>query len=303
MGRILVGISAWADPELAKSGFYPAELKTSAERLHYYAQKFSLTEIDSSYHFMPTRRNVSLWIESTPPGFVFDVKAFSLFTGHPTPLESLPGDLREKARSALNKQNHLYIHGLSQEIADDIWERFARSVLPLHSAGKLGLIDFQFPAWFHPSPENFDYISRCREKLSQYRLAVEFRTGGWLEEGNRERTLHFLRKNGLCLVCVDEPQGLKSSVPILDEVTAPIGVVRFHGRNTGNWEAKNIPVSEKYSYLYNEAELREWLPKIEGMAGKAEEIHVIFKNKHRDFPVRNARMMMEMLKNRPGSSF
>ena len=170
MGRLLTGISSWADPELIESGFYPAGFKSPEERLHHYALNFPLVEVDSSYHFLPTKRNLSAWIKATPPGFIFDVKAFSLFTQHPTPLNALPRDLREKSRSALNKENHLYIHNLSDEIAEELWERFVQAVLPLHAAGKLGLIDFQFPTWFHLSQKNYEYIAKCKEKLSQYHL-------------------------------------------------------------------------------------------------------------------------------------
>ena len=74
MGRILVGISSWAEPELVRSGFFPDEVKTAEARLGYYASRFPVAEIDSSYHFFPTQRNLALWIENTPDGFTFDVK-------------------------------------------------------------------------------------------------------------------------------------------------------------------------------------------------------------------------------------
>lgn len=134
--------------------------------------------------------------------------------------------------------------------------------------------------------------------MPHYRLAIEFRMGNWLNAEHRGNTLRFLRENGLALVCVDEPQGFKSSVPLLAEVTASPGVVRFHGRNEKNWESKNIPANEKYNYLYSLDELEEWVPKIQYMDSTAEEVFVIFKNKHQDFPVRNARQMIELL-NRP----
>ena len=102
---------------------------------------------------------------------------------------------------------------------------------------------FQFPPWFHPEPKNFDYIASCRERLSQYQVAVEFRVGSWLDK-HREETLKFLREHGIALVCVDEPQGFKSSVPPVAEVTAPLAIVRFHGRNKENWESKGIPATE-----------------------------------------------------------
>lgn len=105
----------------------------------------------------------------------------------------------------------------------------------------------------------------------------------------------FLREQKVALVCVDEPQGLKSSVPPVAEVTAPIGVVRFHGRNRENWEKKDIPVAERFDYLYVEQELREWVPEISRMAEESKEVHVIFKNKYKGFSVENARQMKQLL--------
>ena len=49
--------------------------------------------------------------------------------------------------------------------------------------------------------------------LPQRRLAVEFRQRSWLEERNAQETLTFLAQNDLSYVCVDEPQGFRSSVP------------------------------------------------------------------------------------------
>jgi uncharacterized protein YecE (DUF72 family) len=295
MGRILVGISAWADPELIESRFYPPQVKTPQDRLNFYASNFPVVEMDSSYHFMPTQRNLAAWIAATPAGFVFDVKAFSLLTQHPTPLSSLPVDFREKAQKSRPKEGNLYSHNLPEEMVEAIWERFAQAVLPLYQAGKMGIISFQFPPWFHPKPENYDYLSICKKKLPRYPLAVEFRTGSWLSEENRAQTLRFLRENSLSLVSVDEPQGLKSSVSAVAEVTASPGVVRFHGRNQENWERKDIPVSEKYNYLYSEDELNEWVPRIRRMADESLEVYVIFKNKHFDYAVRNARQMQSLL--------
>jgi uncharacterized protein YecE (DUF72 family) len=295
MGRILVGLSSWADPELISSGFYPPEIKTSVERLSYYATKFPVVEMDSSYHFLPTRRNSTAWIEATPAGFLFEIKAFSLLTQHPAPLESLPRDMRDIAIDAVNKEGNLYLRNLPENLSQEIWSRFEASIQPFVSAAKLGAITFQFPPWFYPRPENYEYILECKEKLSRYRLAVEFRTGSWLSQEHRGQTLQLLRENGLALVCVDEPQGLKSSVPPLAEATASLSVVRFHGRNQENWERKSIPVTEKYNYYYNQDELTEWVPKIKSLSDNAGQVFVIFKNKHLDYALKNARQMIELL--------
>ena len=65
--------------------------------------------------------------------------------------------------------------------------------MPLHSAGKLGAVLFQFPQWFVISRQNKAYIDECAERLTDFRIAVEFRHKSWMEERNDEETLEFLR--------------------------------------------------------------------------------------------------------------
>jgi uncharacterized protein YecE (DUF72 family) len=295
MQNILVGTSSWADHSLVESRlFYPKEVKTASDRLRYYSERFSIAEIDSSYHFFPTSRNLSLWLDNTPPGFVFDVRAFSMFTGHPTQLQSLPRSIRENPELA-GHQGSVYLHHLSAGLVDSLWEIFGSLVQVVKVAGKLGVVLFQFPPWFHRSRENFDFLLTCRERFPDFQLACEFRTIGWTSVNGLNETLAFMKKNRMSLVCVDEPQGLKTSVPPLAEVTSPVGVVRFHGRNAETWEKKNVFAEERFNYLYSEAELSEWVPKIRQMAAQAEKVHVIFKNKSRDYAVRNAAQFMRLL--------
>jgi uncharacterized protein YecE (DUF72 family) len=104
-----------------------------------------------------------------------------------------------------------------------------------------------------------------------------------------------LREKKLSVVCVDEPQALKSSVPIIAEVTASLGIVRFHERNAVNWEKKGILPNEKYKFLYSDDEFGEWVPKVQRMADSAQQVLVVFKNKHLDFAVRNPLRMKELL--------
>lgn len=100
---------------------------------------------------------------------------------------------------------------------------------------------------------------------------------------------------GLALVCVDEPQGMKTSVPRVTEVTAPAGIARFHRRNADAWEKKDITAEERFHYLYSHNELIAWAKDLKSMVQKAEKIHVIFKNKSKDYPIRNARELKEIL--------
>jgi len=294
--RILVGACSWTDKSLiACNCFYPPEAKTPEARLRFYASRFPIVEVDSTFYGLPTDANAALWVERTPPQFVFDVKAFRLLTHHPTPPEMLPRDMREALGDLARQKPNLYYRDFPQPIRDDVWQRFADALLPLDSAGKLGVVLFQFPPWFLPGRDSSAYILETQERLPQYRVAVEFRNERWLSDENRARTIDFMRAHNLPLVCVDEPQGLPSSVPPIAEATADVAVVRFHGRNREMWERKGAATSDRFDYLYSEDELREWVSPIERLADAAREVHVLMNNCVRDKAVVNANQIRMLL--------
>jgi len=296
MANIRVGTCSWTDPTLLSCGqFYPDSARSAEARLHYYSSQFDLVEVDSSYYSLPGERTGYLWAQRTPENFTFDIKAFRLFTQHPTPFGSLPKDLRQELTTALQQKASLYYRDMPGELTDELWRRFEMSLLPLDTVGKLGIVLFQFPPWFYPSQQQLDYILLCNDRLPQYRLAIEFRNNVWLNDRNRNNTIDFLRRNALPFVCVDEPQGFKSSVPPVSEVTSDMGLVRFHGRNTEMWERKGISAVERFNYLYSEEELKPWATKITGMASQTAETHVLFNNCHQDKAVVNARQMSFLL--------
>ncbi len=296
MGTILVGTSSWTDPTLiASRRFYPDSAKSAEARLRFYADQFSLVEVDSTYYSLPEQRTSFLWAGRTSGGFVFDIKAFRLFTQHPTPVKFLPKDIRQSLTGTLAEKTNVYLKELPAELVGEIYKRFELALFPLRRASKLGAVFLQFPPWFFPGSEQREYILSVKEKLGNERLAVEFRNGTWLNEKNEARTLDFLRQNGLSFVCVDEPQGFKSSVPPVAEMTASLAVVRFHGRNRETWEKKGITAAERFNYLYDEKELEEWKPKIEHLKAKTEQVHVLFNNCYQDKAVVNAKQMKEML--------
>jgi uncharacterized protein YecE (DUF72 family) len=179
---VKVGTCSWTDPTLLKAGWYPAEADSAEARLAHYASRFPVVEVDSTYYSLPSERNATLWAERTPPGFTFDVKAFSLMTGHGTALAKLPPILRDSLPPpATGKAGNLYLKDLPPEAQRWIWQAFDDALTPLAQAGKLGAILLQFPPWFAISRENKRYLEQCREMLPQRRLAVEFRQRSWLE--------------------------------------------------------------------------------------------------------------------------
>lgn len=295
MSRIRVGTSSWTDKTLLESGWYPEDAKTPEARLRHYASQFDVVEVDSTYYSLPSERNAVLWIERTPKDFVFNIKAFSVMTRHPTSVRGLPKD----ARSLLPEDapQRLYPKDISPEVADLTWEMFRSALMPLHSAGKLGVVMFQFPQWFMPNRESKEYILSCKERLPDYDIAVEFRQGTWFaDEDATRRTLDFLRGEEIPFVCVDMPQGFASSIPPLAEATSDrLALMRFHGRRSEVWGKRGVPVIERFKYDYSKKELEEWVPRIETLGEKARETHVLFNNCYRDYATKNARQFADLV--------
>jgi uncharacterized protein YecE (DUF72 family) len=288
MSRILVGTTSWTEQTLVDSGrFYPPDVHTAEARLRYYATRFPIVEVDSSYYGLPSARNASLWVERTPEGFVFDVKAFRIFTQHQTPPDALPKEIRDTLAPAAKK--NLYYKDMPPEVRDELWERFRSALDPLRNAGKLGVVLFQFAPWFVFRPTSLDLIAACAERLPGDRIAVELRNQSWFAQQHLAETIAFEREFGLVHVVVDEPQGFASSVPAVWEATSPaLAIVRLHGRNRATWTKKGISAAERFNYLYSDEELQDISGHVNALGEQASELHVLFNNCYRDNAQRNA---------------
>ena len=296
-GDVRIGISAWTEPTLIKKGdFYPPEAKTAEERLKFYASQFPIAEVDSTYYYPPSERNSALWIERTPKDFTFNIKAYSLLTGHPTKTDSLFKEVREALPQQVAAKKNVYADKLAAEVVDEVWQRFRDALMPLHSAGKLGAVLFQFPQWFVISRSNKDYLIECKERLPDFRIAVEFRHKSWMEPRNQAETLGFLQEHDLPYVCVDMPQGFDSSLPPVAAATSKdLAIVRFHGRDPKAWTTKSQRAADRFRYDYSKKELEEWVPKVEQLASEARETHVIMNNCYENHAVKSARQLAALL--------
>lgn len=280
------------------SGWYPKGVASDAERrLRYYAGRFPIVELDASYYAIPDPAQSRRWAERTPDGFTMNVKAFATITGHPAETARLPRDIREALPVAAAAKRRLYPKDFPDDLLLEVHARFWIALAPLRAAGKLGAILLQFPDWFLPSNASLAAIERIRDLLPDDRLAVELRSGAWLAGNERLGTMRFLRDRGLTFVAVDEPQGFRSSVPPVAEVTAPeLAIVRFHGRNAETWEQRGITAAQRFNYLYSERELEAWVPAIRRLESDAEEVHLLMNNCFEDKAVRNAEQLMVMLR-------
>jgi uncharacterized protein YecE (DUF72 family) len=296
VGNVYYGTSSWTDRTLiASKRFYPPGTNKPEERLRHYAERFPLVEVDSTYYALPSERNAVLWNERTPEHFVFNVKAFSLLTQHAAETRSLPEPVRERLAPEAREKKRIYARDLPEEAQNLVWDMFTSALRPLADAGKLGAILFQFPHWFVRSRRNFDYLRELSARFP-YRVAVEFRGGGWMDEDKRESTLDQLRELDMTYVVVDGPQGFKSSTPPVVACTSPeLAFLRFHGHNAENWEKPGLSAAERFKYLYDEDELRKWVKPARELASQSKQLHILMNNCYEDYGVRNAAQMADLL--------
>jgi uncharacterized protein YecE (DUF72 family) len=202
--------------------FYPADLPRS-QWLTFYAHEFDTVELNVTYYRPPSQRTVAGWMDRTPDGFLFSVKAHSSLT-HERLNPDFPG--------------------------------FRAGLSPLIDGGRLACVLAQFPFSFHPTPANREYLRGLRDGLADVPVVVEFRDSAWVGE----ETFTQLASLQLGFCSVDEPQ-IKGLMPPIARATGPLGYVRFHGRNAKDWW-EHEHGWQRYDYTYSEAELREWVPKL-----------------------------------------
>jgi uncharacterized protein YecE (DUF72 family) len=252
-----------------KGVVYPKTMPLKDALIYYQDELgFDCVEINATYYALVATRSFEGMERKTGPGFRFVVKAYKGITHDPFD----PRLKGEKPTLA--------------EAADDA-RKFLYSLSPLREAGKLGAVLLQFPVFFFPSAASHDYLARCGELFDGVPLVVEFRNIAWA----KPETFAFLRDHGLAYCVVDEPR-LPRLMPFINEVTAPVGYLRFHGRNR-NWF--NVPVAERYHYLYSHRELETFIPEIDTLARRAKETYIFFNNCHAGLAAKNAMTLRQML--------
>ncbi|HVA74075.1 MAG TPA: DUF72 domain-containing protein [Acidimicrobiales bacterium] len=289
--EVLFGTTSWADKGLVQSGaFYPRKTMTARDRLAFYATRFPMAEIATTYRFPPTPDLARQWVERTPAGFVFDIRAWSLLTGAPTLPDSLWPDLQDQVRDRSRDQRRLYRGHLTPEAVEECWDRFDHALGPLIEAERLGSVILQYPSWFTPRPEAWAELALVAKRLPGVHLAVELRSPKWTEGDACEATLEWLEEHGLAYVCTDGPSAGPRSLPPVAAATSDLAVVRFVGRRLSDTDPWTYP------YRYGTDDLSGWLPKLVSLAESAPRVHVIMDNTWGSDAVDNALTLAEMLR-------
>ena len=291
-GRVRVGTASWTDAEFIKAGWYPPDVKGDAEaQLRYYAARFPMVEVNSSFYALPTVETTAAWADRTPDGFRFHVKAHQVISGHPSEPGRLPPPLRELPATHDAKGR---IRRPSRELRDAVIDSLLEAVGPL--GDKLGAILVQLPPYVVSGDRQRDELARILERLRPARAAVEFRHRSWAEPGEREAAADLLGAHEASWVVVDAPRiDAKNVMPPIVEVTSPsLAYLRLHGRNAAAWNTGRT-VAERFDHVYSEQEMEEWLDPVLEMAERAQEVAVVFNNNRRDFALTNAAEFAQMI--------
>jgi uncharacterized protein YecE (DUF72 family) len=147
----------------------------------------------------------------------------------------------------------------------------------------------QFPWSFKRDDASREWLDDLVTAFHEFPLTVEVRHSSW----NVPEFYAGLRERGIGAVNIDQPV-FRHSIKPGAEVTSRVGYVRLHGRNYGNWFRDSAESHERYDYLYDRTELKEWLDRIHEVAERAQETYVITNNHYRGQAPANALMLEKM---------
>ncbi len=237
--------------------FYPEKLPRK-DFLAFYASVFSTLELNFSYYRMPTAAQMGSLASRVPGEFDFSVKAHESLT------HRVDANWEESAVS------------------------FREAMEPLVCKGQLAAVLLQFPFGFHYEPDNRRYLKKLLESLHGLPLVVEFRNIRWMTP----RVFRELEKMKVSLCAVDAPE-LEGLPVALDRVTGNLSYVRFHGRNQNAWWGSDAVA--RYDYLYGDAELEAWVPRLQTLSSATNRQRVYFNNHRRGQAPANAIRLQEIL--------
>ena len=266
---VLVGTAGWADRDLVAADWYPPHVRTAAARLAYYAERFPL--VGSRHVVLRHPRGADrARLGRSRAASCMDIKAYRLLTGHRHPTASLPAQLRDDALGRGSPPADV-----PSTLLHSAWQLFHDALEPLRVAGNLGLVLLQFPASVTRR------LTRPRAGLggpravpppsSRRRMAPRLLA----RTASARRSLRLLREYDAAYVCVDMPQHSPAAMPADLEVTADTAVIRLHGRSE-QWIAGDK--RDRYRYDYSAQEILHWASSARELAGRSEQVHVIFNN-------------------------
>ena len=254
--NLFIGTSGYSYPDW-KGVFYPDNLPTK-NQIGYYSSLFEVLEINYTYYRMPEKKHLEKMINQSNQELIFTVKAHQSIT--------------------------------HESFDDSVMQKYIEGLAPLISQKRLGAILFQFPFRFKMCDQNWTILYRIKDLIRDIPGVVEFRNDTWI----RPEVFGKLAELGLNFCSTDQPS-LEGLPGIVSALTGPLGYIRFHGRNSEKWW-RNNHAWERYSYDYQQGELRAWLPVMQRMTQKAKQVFVLFNNHYAGQAPKNAGMLIAIWK-------
>jgi uncharacterized protein YecE (DUF72 family) len=183
---IRLGCSGWQYADW-RGVVYPKGLP-QRRWLEHYATLFDTVEVNSTFYRLAKPDAVAQWVQGTPPGFLFAVKASQYLT-HMKRLTDLDRGVR----------------------------RYYDSIAPLVDSPKMGPVLWQLPERFKA---DVDRLAAALDRLPPGRHAFEFRHPTWFVP----EVLELLRWHGVALAIGDHPARPWQPWTL----TTDWGFVRFH---------------------------------------------------------------------------
>lgn len=254
---IIIGTSGYHFPDWTGI-FYPPGLEKKYW-LQFYAKHFLSLEINNTYYGIPSEETVARWDRFTPDGFAFVIKLHQDITHH----------RKNKADEATG---------------------FIKRFRELEAKGKVAGYLAQFPASFHKTTANEQYLRLLAERMAGKTLFVEFRHQSW-DHGD---SIHLCRDLHLSWVMTDQPN-LRGLAKVRVAATTNLAYVRFHGRNARTWYHSEL--GDRYDWEYSDRELKEWIPRLKVIDSRAELSYLFFNNCHAGQAIKSALRMKQLLGN------
>lgn len=175
--NLFVGTSGFQYAEW-KGNFYPEDLST-AKMLPYYAERFATTEINYTFHRIPSAKTIDGWCKATPEKFKFSLKAPQKVT-HWAKLRNCGDTLK-------------YFYGVIADLE-----------------AKLGVVLFQLPPNLKKDVALLrSFFEECPPTL---RAAFEFRHDSWLDD----EVFALLKEKNIALCIADSEKLSTPMVPTAD---------------------------------------------------------------------------------------
>jgi uncharacterized protein YecE (DUF72 family) len=305
---ILIGTSGYSFPDWV-GPFYPPGIER-VRMLDYYVRHFPTVEVNSTYYRIPPPSTLHAMERKTPEGFEFVVKAHHDMT-HVQSLDSelyrslaraveplriagkLSGVLAQFPYSFRRCEDHeTFLIEMKRRLPDTpLFVEFRHASwirddlfpwLQEHGLGYVSVDEPDLPGLVPP-------LARATGDIAYVRLHGRNKENWWGKGGTRGGAEG--RRAGATRGAPTGGAPTRSRQP----VSAPASFGPLFAADRPAAPGPTGTSSDRYDYMYSEAELQEWVKKIRELSAKVKKTFVFFNNCHVGQAATGAKLMRKLL--------